>query len=64
MPQQKGIEMPFDGTGFPPRREEPNRPAPGDNAVSIVIIAIAFSLLVMPFSMGGFVDIIRYFRGS
>ncbi len=56
--------MPFDGTGF--RREQPRRrpPGPGDNAVSIIIIALAFSLLVMPISLTAIVDIVRYLRHS
>ena len=55
--------MPFDGTGFPERPgRRPSRP--GDNTVSLVIIAIAFSLLVMPISLTALVDIVRYLRHS
>ncbi len=55
--------MPFDGTSFPARRDQPRRAAPGDNAVSLLIIAVAFGLLVMPISLSAFADIIRYIRG-
>ena len=55
--------MPFDGTGFPERRDQPRRGAPGDNAVSLLIIAVAFGLLVMPISLSAFVDIVHYIRG-
>ena len=54
--------MPFDGTSFPARREQPRRAAPGDNAVSLLIIIIAFGLLVMPISLAALVDIVHYFR--
>lgn len=56
-------DMPFDGTSFSPRPEKPARPALCDNAVSILIIAISFSLLVMPLSMAGLVDLAWYLRG-
>ena len=55
--------MPFDGTNFspnPPRRGPPR--APSDNAVSIIILAVALSLLVMPISLTALVDIVRYIR--
>jgi hypothetical protein len=55
--------MPFDGTGFP-KPPRPKRPAMGDDtAASIVIVAIAFCLLVAPFSLNALVDIVRYLRG-
>lgn len=54
--------MPFDGTDFPVGRGRPGRGAPGDNAVSLLIILIAFGLLVMPISLSAFVDIIHYIR--
>ena len=54
--------MPFDGTGFPERREQPRRAGPNDNTVSLLIIVLAFCLLVMPISLGVLVDIARYVR--
>ena len=56
--------MPFDGTEFPREEPRPRRSGPGDNTVSVIIIALAFSLLVMPISLTALVDIIRYLRSS
>ncbi len=56
--------MPFDGTGFSGRPDQPKRPAPNDNVVSLIIIVLAFSLLVLPISMGAFVDIIHVLRAK
>ena len=55
--------MPFDGTNFSLRPEKPARPAPSDNVVTILIIIISFSLLFMPVSMAGLIDIVWYLRG-
>ena len=55
--------MPFDGTGFPERRNLPKRSAGDDNAATVIIVALAFSLLVMPISLSALVDIVRYVRG-
>ena len=52
--------MPFDGRDFPQR--PPRRPTASDNTVSIIILAVAISLLVLPVSLDGLVDIIRYLR--
>ena len=56
--------MPFDGTGFPERKPGRRPRHPGDNMVSLIIIAIAFSLLIMPISLTALVDIVRYIRHS
>lgn len=56
--------MPFDGTGFPERRNSPRRSAGDDNAATLIIVAVAFSLLVMPISLGALVDIVQYMRGN
>ena len=56
--------MPFDGAGFPPERGRRERPAPGDNMVSFIIIFLAFGLLVMPISVTALVDVIHYLRSS
>ncbi len=56
--------MPFDGTGFPERQPGRRPSRPGDNTVSLIIIALAFSLLVMPISLTALVDIVRYLRHS
>ncbi len=55
--------MPFDGDRLPARQPgRRGRPGPGDNMVSFIIIALAFSLLVMPISVTALVDIVRYLR--
>jgi len=56
--------MPFDGSDFPPRGDQPRGGAPNDNAVSVIIIALAVVLLVMPLSLSGLVDVVRYVRGE
>ncbi len=58
------MRMPFDGTGFPERLPRRRPAKPGDNAVSLIIIALAFSMLVMPISLTALVDIVRYLRHS
>lgn len=55
--------MPFDATGFPAGPDRPERPGPSDGAVTAIIVALAFCLLVLPISLGAFVDIVRYLRG-
>lgn len=56
--------MPFDGTDFPRREQPPGRGTPDDNAATWIIVLLAFCLLVMPVSLTGLVDIIRYMRGN
>ena len=56
--------MPFDGTDFPRREEPRGRGTPDDNAATWIIVLLAFCLLVMPVSLTGLVDIIRYVRGN
>ena len=56
--------MPFDGAGFPPREWNQPPPRPNDNAVSIIIIALAVSLLVMPISLTALIDVVRYLRSN
>ena len=55
--------MPFDGTDFPKGDKPPGR-GPDDNAATWIIVLLAFCLLVMPVSLTGLVDIIRYVRGN
>ena len=54
--------MPFDGADFPQRCDPPRRAPSNDNAVTVMIVLIAFGLLVMPISLSGFIDIVRYVR--
>ncbi len=56
--------MPFDGTDFPKGDQPPRRGTPDDNAATWIIVLLAFCLLVMPVSLTGLVDIIRYMRGN
>lgn len=60
---QRGKCMPFDGTNFP-REDPPGRGTPDDNAATWIIVLLAFCLLVMPVSLSGLVDIVRYVRGN
>ncbi len=52
--------MPFDGTDFQPPPKQPRGNAPSGHALSVIIVAGAVFLLVMPFSLAAFVDIVRY----
>ena len=52
--------MPFDGTDFPERRDEPRRTAPSDNAACVLIVVVAFILLVMPISLHALADIVAF----
>jgi hypothetical protein len=54
--------MPFDGAGFQPERPVPRPAAPSDNVVTLIIVAFALALLVMPVSVAAIVDIVAYFR--
>ena len=56
--------MPFDGTDFPREDRPSGRGTPNDNAATWIIVLLAFCLLVMPVSLTGLVDIIRYMRGN
>ncbi len=56
--------MPFDGADFEPRRKKPARSGPGDNLVTVLIVLLAIFMLVMPISLAGLVDTIRYLRGD
>jgi hypothetical protein len=53
--------MPFDGAGFQPERG-PRPSAPSDNLVTLIIVAFAMALLVMPVSVAAIVDIVTYIR--
>lgn len=55
--------MPFDGVDFQPKREQPDRPAANERIYSLLFLVIAIFLLVMPISMAGLVDIVRYLQG-
>ena len=58
--------MPFDPTGYvPPPSAPPERPrlSPAGERVILRLVAIlVLMLLIMPFSAGTFIDVIRYIR--
>jgi len=60
----KGKQMPFDGTGFPARPEQPRHSNRADNIVSFIIIALASCLLLMPISLVVLIDIARYLQAG
>jgi len=60
----KGEQMPFDGTGFPARPDQPRRSNHNDNIVSLIIIALAFCLLLMPIPLVVLIDIARYLQAG
>ena len=55
--------MPFDGTDFHVRREEPARRSAGERAFCLLFLFLAVCALVTPITMAALVDIVRYFRG-
>ena len=52
--------MPFDGGDFEPYRNKPKPPAPRDTGLCIAIFVVAVGLLVLPLSLDGLIDLIRY----
>jgi len=60
----KGKQMPFDGTGFPARPDQPRRSNHTDNMVSFIIIALASCLLLMPISLFVLIDVARYLQAG
>ena len=54
--------MPFDGTDFPPPRDDGEHRPANDNLVTFLIIAIATLLLVTPISLAALADIARALR--
>ena len=54
--------MPFDGSGFSRRGNQPRRETGDDNLVSALLIVIALVLLLTPISLGALVDIVRAVR--
>lgn len=56
----------LDETHIWPREEPPRRPRPRhpkERAISRVLLGYAFLLLLMPVSLGGMVDAVRYLIG-
>jgi hypothetical protein len=53
--------MPFDGTDFPERRRRIPA-AKGEKLIRIMFAVAAIGLLVLPVSLGGLSDIVRYLQ--
>ena len=51
----------FDGVDFP--RKPPERRRANENGLAILIFVFALAMLIMPISLSGMVDIIRYIGG-
>ncbi len=52
--------MPFDGTDFEPRPEPPPPPVARDTVLCVILFIAAMGLLVLPLSLDGLVDLVRY----
>ena len=55
--------MPFDGSDHEWRRSDPKRSKRDETIITLIIVALAVVMLVMPLTVGGLVDIVRYLRG-
>ena len=56
--------MPFDGIDFMARRNQPARPSRAENVLTVLLLVLGLSLLILPVSAVGLVDIVTYIRGS
>ena len=52
--------MPFDGTDFEPQPKRPPPPVARDTLLCVAIFVAAMSLLVLPVSLDGLVDLVRF----
>ena len=55
--------VPFDGTDFLTRRNQPARPSRSENVLTVLILVLGLGLLVLPVSAAGLIDIVSYIRG-
>ena len=55
--------MPFDGVNSPERQGPPKRVGPAEDILLLLIAVLALCLLLLPVSLSGFVDVIRYVQG-
>ena len=57
--------MPFDGVDRPERdgRQPPRRRKPAEDALLLLIVILLMSLLLLPVSLSGFADLVRYLGG-
>ncbi|WP_428394727.1 hypothetical protein [Lichenicoccus sp.] len=56
--------MPFDGVDFERDRKKPEREAAGEKVFRILFLVVAITMLVMPVSAAGLIDIVQYVRGK
>ena len=52
--------MPFDGTDFEPQPKRAPPPVARDTLLCVAIFAAAIGLLVLPISLHGLIDLVRY----
>lgn len=55
--------MPFDGSDHEWRRSDPKRSRRDDTVITVIIVALAMVMLIMPLTVGSLVNIVRYLRG-
>ncbi len=55
--------MPFDGVDFLSKRNQPARPSRSENVLTVLLLVLGLSLLLLPVSAAGLVDIVTYLRG-
>lgn len=55
--------MPFDGIDPMVPKRTPRRGAGDDTVLQVLILLLVVAMLVMPVSLAGLVDIVRYLRG-
>ena len=54
--------MPFDGSDHEWRGSQPKRSKRDDTIVTVMIVALAVMLLILPLTVGSLVDIVHYLR--
>ena len=54
--------MPFDGIDPFALQQRPRRPAGNEAVLLVLVSALLAALLLLPISLDGFVDLVRYLR--
>jgi hypothetical protein len=54
--------VPFDGIDFLTRRKQPARPSGSENLLTVLLLLLGLTLLVLPVSAAGLVDLVTYIR--
>lgn len=52
--------MPFDGTDFEPQPKRTPPPVARDTLLCVIVFVAAIGLLVLPISLDGLIDLVRY----